>query len=365
MKNNKILNEMYSGMMCGISHMIPVIIVGAIVMSLPNFWLPGQVTEATSGVAYYMYTWGSTLFGMMYYVLAIYTAYGIADRPAIVSGLIAGIITMKYEAGFLGAVIGGLIAGYITRYIMKFLKLPAFMGPAKGIFFVPMISGLSIMVIMEFAVGPSCAFLMDLLYKSILWVESIGSKAILIGVQGAMYNFGMGGPFCYGVYPLELSLVAIGDYSMTTAGLLAASASCLGIVLSIILFPKKFTPDERAGIPGLLTGWVCCITEFQIPYFIKDIKTFTPCFLITGFIGAYLCAITGCIAPAVHGGLFILPLNNHPFIYMGIHMLQAVLTCGYIFLAKKDLSAEEHGYLEEGNRKFSLKKLGILKKENL
>lgn len=356
MKNHKVLNEMYSGMMSGISHMIPVIVVGAIVMSIPNFWLPGQAAEATSGVAYYMYTWGSQLFGMMYYILAIYTAYGIADRPAIVGGLIAGIITMNFEAGFLGAVVGGLAAGYITRYMMKWIKLPAFMGPAKGIFFVPMVSGLLVMVVMQFIIGPACAFLMDLLYQGILWVESVGSKSVLIGVQGAMYNFGMGGPFCYGVYPLELSLVAIGDYSMTTAGLLAASASCLGIVIAILLFPKKFTPTERAGIPGLITGWVCCITEFQIPYFIKDIKTFAPCFLITGFIGAYLCAIAGCVAPAVHGGLFILPLNNHPFIYLAIHAIQAALTVAYIAMFKKDLVEEEHQYIESEHKRFSILK---------
>ena len=351
-QKKKLINwgEMYSAMMCGISHMIPVIVVGGIIMSIPNFWMPGEVASATEGVAHLMYTWGSSLFGMMYLILAMYTAYGIADRAALLPGIIVGLITQTYGAGFLGAVIGGLVAGYVVRFLIKLINVPPFLEPAKGILFLPLVSGIVMFALMEFIIGPAMAWLMDLIYQGAVVVDNIGSKPLLAGVIGACYDFGMGGPICYGVYPVSVAYMAVGDFSIESAGMVACSASCLGIAMSILLFPKKYTPEERADITGALSGWVCEITEFQIPFFIRDIKTFTPCFILTGFIGGWLTYTLGCVIPAVHGGLFVVPLCNKPLLFMLCHLIQASLTCAYIALFKKDLPEEDHCYVPKKQR---------------
>ncbi|MGN8912717.1 fructose-specific PTS transporter subunit EIIC [Anaerofustis butyriciformans] len=296
--------EMYGAMMTGISYMIPVVVAGAIIMALPNFWTGGGAAEAKERLAYYMYTWGNTLFGMMYYVLAMFVAFGIAGRPALISGLVVGLFAVNGDSGFLGAVVGGILAGYVTKYSIKWLKLPAMMASAKTILFIPIITSLIMFIAMQFAIDPICSYLMNLIYLFGVWVESLGFKPLLLATFGACFCFGMGGPVCYGIFPLTLIYINAGDGVVCAATMVTATSGYLGTAIAVLLFKKKFTKSEQSNVVGLFTGWICQITEFQIPYFMADLKVFTPAYILAGAVGGALVGLLNVSTPAFHGGMF-------------------------------------------------------------
>ncbi|WP_294468426.1 fructose-specific PTS transporter subunit EIIC [uncultured Anaerofustis sp.] len=337
--------EMYGAMMTGISYMIPVVISGAIIMALPNFWTGGGAADAKTGLAYYMYTWGDQLFKMMYYILAMFVAFGLAGRPALTSGLVVGLFAANGESGFLGAVVGGIIAGYVTKYTVKHLKLPPVMSSAKSILFIPIITSFIMFIAMQFAVDPACSFLMKLIYNFGVWVEGIGYKPLLLAVFGACFCFGMGGPFCYGMLPLALIYINAGDNVTAAATMVSATSGCLGTAIAVMLFKKKFTQNEKANVPGLFAGWICQITEFQIPFFMADLKTFTPAYILAGATGGFLVGLLGVTTPAWHGGMFTaLMASSLPKIVLCI-LGQAAVVVLWVWLFKKDLPKEEQ--LEE------------------
>ena len=333
--------EMYQGMQSGISYMIPVVIAGALIQAIPNLWTAGQAASATEGLAYYMYTWGSSIFGLMYYFLAMYTAFGIAGRPALVSGLVVGWFSVTTNAGFLGAVVGGLIAGYITRYTIKWLKLPQVLGAAKSILFVPIITSFIMMCLMEFILVPVCGWIMDLIYAFGIWVDSIGYKPLLCAVFGACFCFGMGGPVCYGMLPVALMYIAEGDLVVAAATCISATCGCLGTGLAVLLFPKKFNEEERASVVGAFTGWLVQITEFQIPFFVNDLKTFTPAYILAGAVGGAMCAFVGLEMPAFHGGIFNMLMSNNLLLMVLCSLTQAAVVVLWVFLFKKDIKESE------------------------
>lgn len=333
-------SEMYQAMMTGISYMIPVVVAGAIIMALPNFWTNGGAAEATSGVAYYMYTWGNSLFGMMYYVLAMFVAFGLAGRPALISGLVVGIFAVTGDSGFLGAVAGGIVAGYVTKFVIKHIKLPPIMASAKSILVIPILTSLLMFLFMQIAIGPVCSWLMHMIYSFGVFVEGIGYKPLLLAVFGACFCFGMGGPVCYGMLPLALIYVNAGDTVVAAATNVSATAGCLGTALAVLLFRKKFTDDERGNIVGLFTGWICQITEFQIPYFVADLKTFTPAYILAGATGGFLVGILNVTAPSFHGGIFTALMSNS-IPKMALCILgQAAVVVLWVFFFKKDLPKE-------------------------
>jgi PTS system fructose-specific IIC component len=167
-------------------------------------------------------------------------------------------------------------------------------------------------------------------------------------------TFGMGGPVAYGIFPVVLALYSSGNFSVSAAGVIASTASCLGIALSVLLFKKKYTPDERSGVVGLLTGFACSVTEFQIPYFIKDLKTFVPCLILAGATGGAMVGLLEVTLPAIHGGLFVAPLANNVPLYLLCILAQAGVTLGYIAIFKKNLPPEESLVHERGDASRSI-----------
>lgn len=343
-------DEMYKAMMSGISHMIPVVVAGGIIMSIPNFWTGGNASTAEAGtLAYHMYTLGNTyLVGSMYYILGIFTAMAIGGRPAIVGGLICSIVSISTGAGFVGAVLGGFAAGYIAKLLIKYIKLPSFMASTKSILFIPIISALAMYIIMTYGIAPFGSWIMSLVFNFVTMIEKTGNIFVFTAVICACVTFGMGGPVAYGIYPIVLSSLANGNYNICAAGVCGSMASCGGIALATILFKKKYTPEDRAGVAGLLTGFACSVTEFQIPYFIKDLKVMTPCLILAGLVGGSLIGLLGVELPAVHGGLFTAALANNVLKYLICIVAQASFTCAFIGIFKKDLPPEESGIgLEE------------------
>lgn len=335
--------ECYNAMMSGISHMIPIVVAGGIIMSVPNFWTGGGAASCEPGtIGEFLYTLGNGhLIGSMYYILAIFTAMAIGGRPAIVGGLICAVVSISTGAGFVGAVLGGFVAGYIAKALTKYLKLPDFMASTKPILFIPIISAVLMGLAMNFVIAPFGSWIMDIVYNFAVWVQEIGMFWLFTAVICACVTFGMGGPVAYGIYPLVLNAMATGQYGITAAGVCGSMSSCFGIALATLVFKKKYTPEDRAGVTGLLTGFACSVTEFEIPYFIKDLKVMTPCLILSGLVGGSLIGLLGVELPAVHGGLFTVALANNVFRYMVCILAQALTTFVFIGVFKKDLPDSE------------------------
>lgn len=150
-----------------------------------------------------------------------------------------------------------------------------------------------------------------------------------------------GGPVCVAMVPLMLAYVTNGDGQVAATMNITATSSCLGTAIAVMLFKKKFTSSQRANIPGLITGWICQITEFQIPFFVSDIKVFTLTYVISGAVGGFLVGILGSSTPTFHGGLFTALMAQNLPMHLLAMLGQAACTVLCIFIFKKDISEEE------------------------
>lgn len=337
----KFLKDCYAAMMAGISYMVPVIVSGGILQAIPNLWTNGAAAEAVEGtIAFTMYSWGSSLFGMMYYVLGMFVAFAIAGRGAFVPGLMVGLIAVNGSSGFLGALVGGIIAGYLVKSVLMKLKLPSVLQSAKPVLIIPLLSAAIMMFLMVFMIEPVCGWLMNLIYDAGRFVESIGYNWLLYAFFGICVCFGMGGPIIAGTVPLMLALIADGNVEVAAVMNCTACASCYGTALATVLFKKKYRPDQRANLPGLLTGGICQITEFQIPFLMDDIKVMTPCYILSGALGGIMVALTGVTTPTFHGGIFTAFLASSVPLHLLCILVQASFTCLFIGIFKKNLSEE-------------------------
>ncbi len=344
------LNEFYKAMMAGISYMVPVIVAGGILQALPNLWTGGAAASAVEGtIAYVMYTWGSSLFGMMYYILAIYTSFAIAGRPGIVAGLMAALVAVNGSSGFLGALVGGIVAGYVVKGIMN-ISLPDVLNSARPILIIPLVSSLVMMFLMVYVIEPSCGWIMTLVYNLVAQVQNLGLEWLLFGVFGICVCFGMGGPLIAATVPMMLALIADGNLGVAAAMNCTSCASCYGTALAVLIFKKKYRPEQRGSVAGLLTGGLCQITEFQIPFWMDDLKVMTPCYILAGFLGGALVSILGDATPTFHGGIFTAFLASNVLIHFLCIIAQALFTCAWIGIFKKNLPAEENGLEETASK---------------
>ena len=334
--------QLYNQLMGGISYMTPLIVAGGIIQALPNLWTGGAAGAAPEGsIAWLLYTYGNGLFGLMYYVLAMFTSFSIAGRPGIVPGLVAGYFGTNGTSTFLGACAGGFIAGYIAKWLVKNLKLPTFLASAKPILFIPLLSSLLMIFVMYYVVDPVCGFLMNLLYQGGLVIESMGIKWLLLGVFGISVCFGMGGPVCVALVPLMIAMITEGDLTVAATMNCCSRASVYGTALAVALFPKRFNKDLRSGIPGLIAGGLTQITEFEIPYFMSDMKVMGPAYIVSGFVGGAMVALMGHTTPTFHGGIFTSVLASSIPKHWLCMAIQAAVLVLWVFLFKKEVSEEE------------------------
>lgn len=329
-------------MMNGIGYMIPVVVAGALIKAIGNLMAGTGDPAAMEGtLANIFYVWGGNLFGMMNYILAMFTAHRIGSKMALVPGLVAGIFAATTSAGFLGAVIGGLIAGYLTKFLNEKIKLSVNLTSAKTLVIIPFITCLVMFPIMHYVLVPVCTWLISLL-TGLLNAARGFSPFLLGGLMSMLVAVGMGSApgwasFAVAMVILEESGSYIGFTAMTTGG-----ACCnLGIAFAILLAKKKFTPDERAGIPSLLAGWLVCVTEMEIPYALNDPKRVFPAVALGGFVGGGLVMQLGVEVPAIHGGMIVAVLANNLPLYILCILATALITMGYLILTKPNLPVAE------------------------
>lgn len=312
--------KIYKDLMNGVSHMLPFVIGGGILIALAFLFDdysidPSKFGSNTPFAAFLMQV-GGTAFAFMLPVLAGYIAMSIGDRPALAVGFVGGMLANTGSAGFLGALLAGFAAGYLVLGLKKvFTKLPASLEGIKPILIYPFFGILLIGALMVFIINPPVAALNAALSAGL---NSMGtsSKVILGIVLGGMMAVDMGGPVNKAAYTFGLASLATGQFDIMAAVMVGGMVPPLGIALATTIFKNRFTKKEReAGLANYVMG-LSFITEGAIPFASEDPLRVIPSCIVGSALAGGLSMFFGCTLMAPHGGIFVFPLVGNPFGYV-------------------------------------------------
>ncbi len=341
----------YKHLMNGVSHMLPFVIGGGILIALAFLLDDYAINPANFGkntpVAAYLKTIGDQAFGMMLPVLAGFIAMSIADRPALAVGVVGGIIAKagatfgnpaggEVNAGFLGALFAGFAAGYIVLGLKKVCNyLPKSLEGIKPVLIYP-VAGIFLGAVATTLINPFMGMINNGLNNFLNGMG--GSSRVLLGaILGGMMSIDMGGPFNKAAYVFGTAQLSEGNFDMMAAVMAGGMVPPLAIALCTTLFKKKFTEKERqSGIVNYIMG-LSFITEGAIPFAAQDPLHVIPGCLAGAAMAGGLSELFGCTIRAPHGGLFVLPTVGNPLMYLAAVAAGAVTGCVVLAFLKKDL----------------------------
>lgn len=295
----------YKHLMTGVSHMLPVVVAGGLIIALSFVFGIEAFKEEGTLAAALMTIGGGSAFALMIPVLAGFIAFSIADRPGLAPGLIGGMLASSTGAGFLGGIAAGFIAGYSAKLIADKVQLPQSMEALKPILIIPFIASLFTGLVMIYVVGGPVSSIMSAMTD---FLNNMGtSNAILLGViLGAMMCFDLGGPVNKAAYTFGVGLLASQTYAPMAAIMAAGMVPALGMGLATFLVKDRFEAGEReAGKASFVLG-LCFISEGAIPFAAKDPMRVIPACMAGGALTGALSMLFGAQLMAPHGGLFVL-----------------------------------------------------------
>ncbi|EEW0633335.1 PTS 2-O-a-mannosyl-D-glycerate transporter subunit IIABC [Escherichia coli] len=292
--------ELKQALLSGISFAVPLIVVGGTVLAVAVllsqiFGLQDLFNEENSWLWMYRKLGGGLLGILMVPVLAAYTAYSLADKPALAPGFAAGLAANMIGSGFLGAVVGGLIAGYLMRWVKNHLRLSSKFNGFLTFYLYPVLGTLGAGSLMLFVVGEPVAWINNSLTA---WLNGLsGSNALLLGaILGFMCSFDLGGPVNKAAYAFCLGAMANGVYGPYAIFASVKMVSAFTVTASTMLAPRLFKEFEiETGKSTWLLG-LAGITEGAIPMAIED-----PLRVIGSFVLGSM--VTGAIVGAMNIGL--------------------------------------------------------------
>lgn len=307
---NNFLHSIYKHLMNGVSHMLPFVVGGGVLIALSflfGIYSADPESSQYNQFAALLNDVGGLGFSLMVPILAAFIAESIAKRPGMVVGFIGGMLADQGGAGFLGGILAGFIAGYIIILLQRLLKgLPKSLDGLKSIFLYPVLGIFLIGIIMVPITIPLTG-LNEGLMTFLTGVQS--TNPLLLGlIVGAMCGFDMGGPFNKAAYVTGTVLLAEGNLYFMAGVSAACIAPPLIIAFATVIFPKYFTKDERnAGAVNFILGSTH-ITEGAIPFAAKNPIVVIPIIMLGSSIAAILTYLFGVQVPAPHGGFLVLPV---------------------------------------------------------
>lgn len=343
-------HQIYKHLMNGVSHMLPFVVGGGILIaiaflidgfsvdlnSLPadqraNFGTITQAAALFKGI-------GGTAFGFMLPILAGFIAMSIADRPGLAVGFVGGSIAANGTSGFLGALVAGFVAGYIVLLLKKvFSKLPESLDGMKPVLLYPLLGIFLVGVIMQFVVEPPIGALNTAINNGLNGLN--GASAVVLGVLlGGMMSVDMGGPVNKAAYVFGTASIAAGNYNIMAAVMIGGMVPPLAIALATIFFKNKFTAEERKAGPTNFIMGLSFITEGAIPFAASDPLHVLPACAIGSAVAGGLSMAFGCTLMAPHGGIFVVPTIGNPLMYLVALVIGAFIACGLLGLLKKKVS---------------------------
>lgn len=350
--------QIYKHLMNGVSHMLPFVIGGGILIAL-SFLFDG----ANSGTAdfgkgnpfsLFLNQVGNTAFSMMFPILAGFIAMSIADRPALMVGIVGGLIAKDgisifrpqeqwIPSGFFGALIAGFVAGYLMLAIKKlFAKLPKALEGTKPVLIYPFLGVILIGAIMVFIVNPPVGVFNTWLYHGL---ASMGetSKVILGIVLGGMMAIDFGGPFNKAAYVFGTAAIASGGYDIMAAVMIGGMVPPIAIALCTTFFKNRFTAKERqTTITNYIMG-LSFITEGAIPFAASDPLRIIPSCIVGSAIAGGLSMLFGCGSRAPHGGIFVVAIMDHAPMFLLALLIGSIAAMIMLALLKKPLPKEKSG----------------------
>lgn len=343
-------HKIYKHLMNGVSHMLPFVVGGGILIaiaflidgfsvdlnSLPadqraNFGTITQAAAMFKGI-------GGTAFGFMLPILAGFIAMSIADRPGLAVGFVGGSIAANGTSGFLGALVAGFVAGYIVLLLKKvFSKLPESLDGMKPVLLYPLLGIFLVGVIMQFVVEPPIGALNTAINNGLNGLN--GASAVVLGILlGGMMSVDMGGPVNKAAYVFGTASIAAGNYNIMAAVMIGGMVPPIAIALATIFFKNKFTAEERKAGPTNFIMGLSFITEGAIPFAASDPLHVLPACVVGSAVAGGLSMAFGCTIMAPHGGIFVVPTIGNPLMYLVALVIGSFIACGLLGLLKKKVS---------------------------
>ncbi|GAA0267425.1 PTS fructose transporter subunit IIC [Halobacterium noricense] len=358
--------------MTGVSFMIPFVTIGGIFLALGYaaasmgrielfsvvLW-PGGATvenifEASGSFSWFLAQMGNLGLTIMVPILGAYIAYAIADRPGLAPGFllsyviqqgavveqagqVMGISGGSAGAGYLGALVAGLAAGYVARWF-KNLDVPEMLEPMMPVLLVPVGTTMILFPIVLFILGVPVAIANAGLSGFLEGMQ--GSQAVLVGaLLGVMMAFDMGGPVNKVAYVFAVGLLGTQSGPITepmAAVMIAGMIPPIGMGLANLIAPHKYAAEMYENAKsGILMGF-SFITEGAIPYAAADPIRVIPSIMIGSATGAAAAMVLDVTMPAPHGGIFVVPLSNSPFLFLACVLLGSFVTAVVVTVVKPD-----------------------------
>ena len=349
-KSSGIGHQIYTQLMNGVSHMLPFVVGGGILIALA-FLIDGlcvdmnALSAADRGnfgtitpVAAQLKTIGNLAFGLMLPVLAGYIGEAIGDRPALAVGFVGGLMAANGKSGFLGALVAGFVSGYLILLLRKLCdKLPEALEKIAPVLIYPVFGILGIGLLMNFAVEPIMGAINTALNNGLTGMG--GSSKIVLGlILGGMMAIDMGGPFNKAAYVFGTAAIAAGNYDIMAAVMIGGMTPPCAIALATLLFKNKFTKSEREAGPTNFVMGLAFITEGAIPYAAADPLHVLPSCIAGSAVAGALSMVFGCTLMAPHGGIFVFPVVGNALMYLVALVVGTVISAVLLGVLKKKVA---------------------------
>ena len=351
--NESIGRQLYKHLMNGVSHMLPFVIGGGILIAIAFLLDDYSIDPSNFGmntpVAAWFKTVGGAAFGFMLPILAGFIAQSIADRPGLAVGFVGGYLASTgatfaapggdIPSAFLGALVAGFAAGYLVLYLEKLCdKLPQSLEGIKPVLIYPL-CGILIIGIVMCAINPIVGAL-NAWISGVLTGMSSGSIVVLGILLGAMMATDMGGPLNKAAYVFGTAALAEQNetgWMIMAAVMVGGMVPPIAIALATLIFPKKFTEAERKSGPVNFIMGFCFITEGAIPYAAADPLHVIPSLMVGSGVAGALSMAFKCTLMAPHGGIFVFPVVGHWALYLVALAIGSVVSCLLLGILKKNV----------------------------
>ena len=353
--------SIYKNLMSGISHMLPFVIGGGILMAI-SFIVENYMAGGAKNPAFiFLNSAGNLAFAFMVPVLAAYIAESIGDLPALMPGFVGGYMAAIVNgtnglqvnaqahavspAGFLGGIAAGFIAGYMMIGLKKlFAKLPKSVEGMKPMLLYPILGLLFIALIMFYIINPIFSSV-NFAITHFLNSMGTGNLVILTMILAGMMAIDMGGPFNKAAYVFASGAFANDPHSATAAVMMAAvmvggMVPPFATAIGTTFFKNRYTKEERrAGVSNWILGF-SFITEGAIPFAAADPGRVIPSCVIGSAVGGLLVGLWHIQVPAPHGGLWVSPLSNHILLYFVATIVGSIVAGLIMSFWKKPVSED-------------------------
>ena len=336
--------QIYKHLMNGVSHMLPFVVGGGILIALAflldDYSIDPKNFGSNTPVAKFFKDIGGAAFGFMLPVLAGFISMSIADRPGLAVGFVGGALAGTTGSGFLGALIAGFLGGYIVNFLKKCTKgLPASLEGIKPMLIYPFFGILLIGFISMFIIAPPVSAINTWMIDTLKNMDP--SARIFMGIiVGGMMAVDMGGPVNKAAYVTGTGLLASGEFHVMAAVMAGGMVPPLAIALSTTFFKNRYTESERkAGITNYVMG-LSFITEGAIPFAAADPIRVIPSMVVGSAVAGALTMAFDCTLRAPHGGIFVIPTIGNPLMYLLAILIGAIVGCLLLSVLKKPLKEE-------------------------